>query len=492
MFKDKGQLPIRAIVVSREFVGFGTEDGPCMADKQPLREPISAKKRQQLQQCFLHAGGIAAKGDFDYATKLLTTCVAGDPGNLSYAQSFVGNLQKKYNNNKKGSRFAAVKGATAKGGVKRAQLQKDWPGVIKAGLGMLELNPWDSTTLIAMSKACEELEYDECELLYLRTALDANMKDPELNRRCGRVLARQEQFDQAIVCWTRVQQALPEDEEAKKAIGDLTVNKTIHQGGYEAADSAKDVKHLSGDDDGPGLVRTPEEQFEKAIKKDPDDTSNYLQLADLHLSNERFEEAEKILRRALEVSGEQVDIRERLEDVELRMLRERTATAERSLKQDASDANKKNLSQLRVTLNKKELEVYRSRSERFPTNLGLRYKLGLRMKRAQKYNEAIKELQEARGDARRKGDVLLALGECFQQIKQYKLALSNYQEAVESLSEREMEQKKLAIYRVARLAWGLKDVDTAEKYATDLAGYDFSYRDVSELLDKIRAFRENA
>ncbi len=463
-----------------------------MAEKKPPREPISAKKRQQLQKCFQHASGIASKGDFDYATQLFTTCVVGDPGNLIYAQNFVGNLQKKYNNNKKGSRFAGVKGATAKAGVKRAQIQKDWPGLIKAGLGMLELNPWDGSTLIAMAKACEELEYDECELLYLRTALDANMKDAELNRRCGRVLARQEQFDQAIICWTRVQQSLPDDEEAKKAIGDLTVNKTIHQGGYEAAESAKDVRNFTGDDDGPGLRRTPEEQLEKAIGKDPDDTSNYLELADLHLGKERFDEAEKVLRRALEVSGENVDIRERLEDVELRVLREKTSTAERALKEDANDANKKKFAQLRLKLNHKEMEVYRNRALRFPTNLGFRYELGIRLKRAQKYNEAIKELQEARGDPRRKGEVLLALGECFQQIKQYKLALSNYQEAVESLSEREMEQKKLAIYRVARLAWGLKDVDTAEKYATDLAGYDFSYRDIPELLDKIRAFRENA
>ncbi len=465
-----------------------------MAAEQKPREPITAKKRQQLQQCFLHASGIMAKGDFDYASKLFTTCVIGDPGNLSYAQNFIANLQKKYNNNKKGSRFAGVKGASAKGAIKKAQMQKDWPGVIKAGLGMLELNPWDGSTLTAMSKACEELEYDECELLYLRTALDANMKDPEVNRLCGRVLARQEQFDQAIICWTRVQQALPDDEEAKRAIGDLTVNKTIHQGGYEGAESTKDVRSEGDDEEGAaiGLVRTPEEQFEKAIAKDPNDTSNYLQLADLHLSKERLEEAEKILMRALEVSGEQIDIQERLEDVQLRVLREKISSAERALKADPSDANKKQLNQLRVALNNKEIGVYSSRSERFPTNLGLRYELGVRLKRAQKYNEAIKELQEARGDPRRKGEVLLALGECFQQIKQYKLALSNYQAAVEALTERELEQKKLAIYRVAKLAWGLKDVDTAEKYATDLAGYDFSYRDTSELLDKIRDFRENA
>ncbi len=456
---------------------------------------LSPRKRQQLQQCFQRASSAAGKGDFDYATQLYKMCVASDPRNLLYAQNFVGNLQKKYNNNKKGSRFAGVKGAGAKTAVKKAQLQKDWRGLIKAGLGVLELNPWESSTLAAMAKACEELEYDDCELLYLRTALDANMKDPELNRLCGRALARQEQFDQAILCWHRVQQANPDDEEAKRAIGDLTVQKTIHQGGYEDAESSTEVmadKMAQAERQGAGGSRlTPEEQLEKAIGKEPSDTSNYLQLADLHISKDRYDEAEAVLQRALEASDGEVDIRERLEDVQLRALREKVSAAQKALSGDSDEEAKKQYERSRVSLNNKELEVYRNRTQRYPTNLGYRYELGLRLKLAGKFNDAIRELQEARGDPKRKGAVLLALGECFQQIKQYKLAMSNYEAAVEAIHERELDQKKLAMYRAAKLAWGLKDVDTAEKFATDLAGHDFSYRDVSALLDKIREFREN-
>ncbi|MCH6563844.1 MAG: hypothetical protein IH800_15645, partial [Myxococcales bacterium] len=119
---------------------------------------------------------------------------------------------------------------------------KDWDGVLKHGMQLLKLNPWDTSTLSAMATACEALEFDDAQLAYLRQALEVNIKSPEINRQAGRALARQGKFDDAIVCWTRVHQAKSSEPEAMKAIGDLTVEKTIQRGGYEDAETATDVK----------------------------------------------------------------------------------------------------------------------------------------------------------------------------------------------------------------------------------------------------------
>ena len=43
------------------------------------------------------------------------------------------------------------------------------------------------------------------------------------------------QFDQAIACWRRVELARPQDDDARQAIARLSVEKTIHQGGYDPA-----------------------------------------------------------------------------------------------------------------------------------------------------------------------------------------------------------------------------------------------------------------
>ena len=56
----------------------------------------------------------------------------------------------------------------------------------------------------------------------------------------------------------------------------------------------------------------------------------------------------------------------------------------------------------------------------------------MRLKRAGKTKQAITALQAARSDPKRKALVLLELGECFQKIEQYKLALSHYEQSIEA------------------------------------------------------------
>ena len=89
---------------------------------------------------------------------MFTQCVVGDPANQIYIKQFLSNLSKKYNDNKKGAGFTSTaKAFTHKGSVKKASMSKDWMGVIKSGLEMLKINPWDISTLLAMADACERI-----------------------------------------------------------------------------------------------------------------------------------------------------------------------------------------------------------------------------------------------------------------------------------------------------------------------------------------------
>src|SRR4029077_2768580 len=65
-------------------------------------------------------------------------------------------------------------------------------------------------------------------------------------RKAADTLTRLGQFDQAISCWRRVEQAKPNDEEAGKAISKLSVERTIQKGGYneEILKGSTDCKQL--------------------------------------------------------------------------------------------------------------------------------------------------------------------------------------------------------------------------------------------------------
>ncbi len=89
-------------------------------DKSEGRQPIPPAKRRILQKQFEHGSKMAASGNFDYATDLFFNCVVGDPGNRIYLQNYLGNLHRKYNNNKKGGKLAKLKGSGTLTGMKNA------------------------------------------------------------------------------------------------------------------------------------------------------------------------------------------------------------------------------------------------------------------------------------------------------------------------------------------------------------------------------------
>lgn len=471
----------------------------------PTAKPLSAAARHRVQKVFEHGGRSVEKKDFDYANQLFAQCVVEDPANITYLQAFLDNLEKKHADKKPG-KIAGLKIKSHRSTLAKAAAKGDWPAAFTAGCQSLALSPYDPTTLIALADACQELSIDECQLYYLKWALRNDGKNPTVNRRAALQLARMGQFDQAIACWQRVAEAKPDDEESRQAIARLSVEKTIHVGGYDSKDLSNEerpegdktfnVSRLAKQAEDPEEGVPLEERFQNAIAADPTDMDSYLSLADLYLQKNQLDEAEDVLSRAHQAAGGgNLLVTERSEDVQLRRARRQVEIADRQASEQPSEEAKRLLTQLRQQANQAELEVYAARSDRQPGNTRLKFELGVRLKRAGKIREAIPVLQAARGDSRQKTTVLLGLGECFQKIEQYKLALSNYEQAIESAGEDSgetaPETRKLALYRAGVLATGMRELDRAERHLTELAGIDFGYRDVADRLDKIASLRDS-
>ncbi len=461
--------------------------------------------RRRLQQCYERALTSIQTGNFDYATDMLTPCVAGDPGNQVYLQAFLGNLYRKYNNNKKGSALASMKSVGSKTSVMNANRKKDWPGVIKSGLEVLKINPWDVSALLHLAKACGEMKLIDTQLTYLKAAQTSDPKNVEVQRECALTLMAIGQFDQAIACWVLVDKLTKGgSEEAQRQITEIQVEKSMNSGGLgrETAGGAEDTKPDAAEQAATNVApkQTRAQILEQHIQATPGEINPYAELAEIRVKENKWDEAEAVLKRGLEATGGDIRLREQLEDLQLRRARQNLLVAERRAAESGSDEAKKQASQLRGELNRRELEVYRNRVDRYPTNTNWKYELGIRLKLAGNFSEAIKMLQEARNDPKHRGVVLLDLGECFQQIKQYRLAKQHYVLAVEEMPEKEVELRKKTLYRAGVLSMGLAEQDKAkvneeelaeaEKYLTQLAALDYGYKDVSERLDKIAQKRD--
>ena len=331
----------------------------------------------------------------------------------------------------------------------------------------------------------------DAQSVHLRAALDASPADPEVNRQCARFAANQGHFDQAIECWRRISRTKGLAEESEREIARLSVEKTIVAGHGMVGRTSGGGK--------PGGAAKPNDaamaggriaELKQTLAQNPADIDSHLELADLLERDGSIGEAERVLANALAASGNELKVREHVEDRHLRWGKQKVMLAEKRLETDDTPENRAAVERLRSTQLKQEIEVYASRCSRYPENLTWRYELATRLKAAGNFAEAIRCFQESMQDTRRRGAVALELGECFQKIKQYQLAMQNYQAAVEALGDREMELRKRALYRAGVLASGLDDVDAARKYLSLLAGLDFGYRDVAQRLDKLGSAKD--
>jgi tetratricopeptide (TPR) repeat protein len=479
--------------------------------------PVSTAVRQRLQSVFEHARRSAEKGERDYAHDLYTQCLIDDPANLIYLQHLLANLSQKFGNSKKGSTFTAIKITRPRMALSKAADKGQWREAFEAAAEALKLNPWDISTLLAVAEAYEAVKADECQLFVLRWAMDASPKDVNVNRSAGRLLGRMGQFDQAIGCWKRVLSVKPIDEEASKAVSQLGVEQAIRKGGYQQellhgalADASKleaSVRSNAQSGAGRGVEASGRSSSLKSTAQDasererelrgqidavPAEIPPYLELADLFISQERFREAQQVLTRALDASGGgDLTIRERIEDAQLRRAHEQVQIAKRRAEVEKSEEAKALAKRMAAQANQAELEVYAARSAREPGNLRLHYELGLRFKRAGKFREAIQAFQAASDDPRLEAQIQVQLGESFQHIRQFRLALGSFEAAIAAADSMQLDTRKLALYRAGVLALEMDERERAEKYLTELAAVDFGYRDVADRLDKLAKIRDS-
>ena len=462
-----------------------TAAAPVPADPalSPSWAALSAADRSRLMQCF--RTGTQAAGNAQYAIDMFSACVIGDPGNAVFVQAFLAALRRKYGAKKSGT-FASLLSVGGRTGMKRAAGNAQWRDVVKQGVEILKSNPADHSCLLAMAEACGNLMFVDCQAVYLRAALDAASADAEVNRQCGRFAASQGNFDQAIECWRRIARIKGLTEEAEREIAQLSVDKTITAG--------KGLMGRGGNQTAttePAKASDRRAELTQSVRDNPADVDGTLELADLFEQDGRIDEAEKLLTRALAASGNELKVREHVEDRQLRWAKSKVMIAEQRLAASDTPEHPETVDKLKRAQLRQELEIFGTRCSRYPENLTWKYELALRLKAAGKFPEAIRHFQEALKDVRRKGAISLELGECFQSIKQYPLAMQNYEAAVEVLTDRELELRKRALYRAGVLAAGLKDRDAAQKHLSAVAGLDYAYRDVAERLDKLRSAKDN-
>jgi len=230
---------------------------------------------------------------------------------------------------------------------------------------------------------------------------------------------------------------------------------------------------------------TPRQKLEQALTLRPTDVDLYEELAKLHLEEGRVTDAQRVLMKALAVSGNNYRIQDRLDDVQILRLQEQLLIAQRRAKDEQADS-KQLVDQLTSELNRVELEVFGRRHQRHPNDPQIRFELGVRLKRLENYTEAAKLFQSLAENPQFSLTSAVELGECYQRLKQFGKAIQQYQGAIERATDPEqLELRKTCLYRTGILAAAMRDPFLARKVFESLVALDPSYKDARTHLDKL-------
>ena len=466
----------------------------------------TADQRRIAAENFERAKQVLASGNHDYAIDLLRTCCKIIPDSVPFRQTLRKAQREKYGDNLRGSRFAFLSSPRTKAKLKAAKSGRNHLQVLEYGEELLTKNPWDVGTQMDMAEAFDALGLLDLAVFSLDQARQKSPDDPTVNRALARLLEKRGDFKQAIRCWQKVQKAAPADVEAAHKAKDLAASETIARGGYQqVADGSRESPVLGRmeqreADKGDKLSRDAGPLL-KRIEADPTEPTLYVQLAQLYRRHHHDDRARGVLQQGLAPTGQHFTLQLELMELEAAPVRANLLQAEARLEalrtqiaagDDPADGpTEEDLSALKGKLAKelaaREVDILRLKADRFPTDLNHRLELGYKLLKADQIDAAIAELQQVRRDDKLKGKAALFLGSCFRKRNNWRLAQKNYEEALTALPPGDEHARKEVLYQLAVGSADHGDTARALDLGHELAGMDFAYKGIGDLLDKWEA-----
>lgn len=452
-------------------------------------------KKKFAAESFKKGTEAMAKQNWDYAIEMTGQAVKLDPGNLLFRQTLRGCERRKYPKGT-GAKMAGMRLMGVKGSIKKARLTKNWTQLDQSAEEGLTLVPWDAELNADAGEATSHLGHTDVAVQCYKWAVESDPNNKILLKALGLLLEQKGEFVDAIKYWDRAFKLDPLDMEARSKITQLNASSVIRDGDFTEEDGTKKERSIEdirktiskqkpagGAADGPG--QSEEADLQRAIRKDPDNKDAFLKLADFYRRGGKLEDAGAMYQKALELSGGDPNIREQLEDVELDLMRKNVELVKASAAKKSGDEEAEAQAKAQqLELLKREVETYRTRVDRHPNDLKLKFTLGERFYKLKMFSQAIPLFQAAVQDNRLEGQALLLLGKCFINDKKGILARKQFEKAVSKLNAIEHRDAFLEThYYLGRLCEEAKEVDKAGEHYGEVLAVDYEYKDALKRLE---------
>lgn len=213
------------------------------------------------------------------------------------------------------------------------------------------------------------------------------------------------------------------------------------------------------------------------LKETPADKHLWVKKGDIHRRFQQFAEAQAAYVQAQEVDQHDFTVTMRLGDVRMEEAKLAVAKAEQS----GGDATAAKQQFLQV-----QIEEFRTRVGRQPTEMDHRYQLGKCLIGAGEIEAAASEFQKTVHDPRHKKESLRYLGFCFQKKGLIDLAVQQYDQFLKIVEDKTGDQFKEVLYLRARTFETAGRKEKAIADFTSLVQMDLGYKDAATRLASLQ------
>jgi len=448
---------------------------------------------RDLRELYQKGATALQRQNFDYALAILQQVLQKEPAFFDCRQTLRAAQFKKAGGST--SFFKKMLGgASSSPLIAKAQmvLRKSPAEALQVLEQVLTGDPSNSMAHKLLAEAAMVAGLPRTAALSLEILLKNSPRDYDLNMQYGEALKESGQIAKAEALYVDLQRAYPHKAEVTQALKDLSARQTMDEGGYDAlADgqgSYRDI--LKNKDEAVQLEQEKREvksgdvadrlikENEQRIIAEPKNLKFLRTLSELYSQKKDFDKALEYAERIRSSEGGADPSLDRMiTEITLRRFDHQLAQLDISIPEQAEQA-----AQIQAQRAEFELTECKSRAERYPTDLQIRYDLGELYFKAGKLSEAIQEFQKAQSNPARRVAAMGYLGQCFARRNMNDLAARTIQNAIKEKPLFDEEKKDL-IYQLGCILEKMGKKEDAIEQFKQIYEVDIGYKDVAAKVD---------
>ena len=454
--------------------------------------PMAMKTEKELgeaqQAHWLKAVAAIELRNFGYAISLLQAILKQEPEFLTGRQL----LRRAEVAKNKAVKKTIFNISTAPLAVMKAQreVKKDPKRAVEMIEKILEDEPYNRQANLVLKDAALAAGWPEIAAFAIQTLLEEHSRDSKLLHELGRIYHQMGESDREVEVYNRIASINPADAEASRLGKDAAARASMTTGGWGQAESYRDLikdKDAAVSLEQQGRMKlggdSLDQQISEAYARHQSDPANVDLAKRLGALNEEkgdLDTATQWYQYAADLTaGSDTGLVRKVSDLKIRQIEREIAELEPQVTETAADNNKaealRKAKQSRAEL---LLEEARKRVDRNPTDLQLRFELGENLVNADRFREAVPELQRARQNPNARLKAMNLLGVCYRQLGMLDLAAKQLEEAAREILSMDATKKQI-VYNLGlvyeEMGEGGKSLDCMKQ----IYEADYGYRDVA-------------